>query len=261
LARSTTSSSYLSATVKQPSSNLWSFAAWVYFQALPTAGSTILSLSTKSSAVFYFGIGINWTGSMARANAFVDAGGSELDATTTASFTATNTWYLVSGTFNNTASVITAYLNGGSSGTAAISGLPGAADTIGIGALANNGNFISHSTAWIAECAIWRALLAPNEFVDMYWNRRPIGAYRTGSLWFYAPLRGLSSSLEPDVGPYGNNLTLTGPPLPAPHPPVYIPRNPLKLARPTVGSPKPLPYQVIRPLTPHGQYDRWDYFP
>jgi hypothetical protein len=262
VARSTTSSNYLSATVKQPSSNFWSFAAWVYFQTLPTASTGLIALSQKATTNAYFGIGINWTGSAARAASAIAAGGSEIDAFATSNFTATGTWYLVGGTFNSPASSCAVFLNGGSSGTAAISGIPTVCDTVGVGTLANGGGFISHTTGWIAECAIWRAILTAQEFRDMYFCGRPVGTYRPGSLFFYSPLRGLSAGTEPDLGPYRNNLTLTGPPSVAPHPPVYLPRNQLKLANPGVGSAtRPLPPRLIRPLNPHGQYDRWDYYP
>jgi hypothetical protein len=216
-------------------------------------------LSKKSSGSSYLGIGVSSIGPSA--SAFVNSGGGEVDILATT--VSANTWYLIAATFNASNETVSSYANNSNPSTNnSVGAIPTSLDTIGVGTLAFSNSFGSHITAWIAETAIWQTLLSTNEIHDMYYSRRPLSTYRQGSLWFYAPLAGLSSGFEPDLSAYSNNLALTGPPQVVPHPPVYLPRNPLRLTGRAVSSTTAfLPPRVIRPLTPHGQYDRWDYFP
>jgi hypothetical protein len=265
MARQFSSSGGYASLAAVPSGDLLTLAAWFLNTGSPSANSTIVGLGNNSTSVEYLGLGLTDTSGSYSFNGFV-GNGIEIDTNLSVTLTG-NAWHLGVVTFNLSTTIMVCYTDGGNSTSKNFSaaGPPSSLTTATLAGLLNGSSTpISRpsTSVWIGEAAIWTVLLTAKEIADMYYSRRPVGGYRANALWAYWPLRGQRGGIEQDLSGFGRHISLIGNPLVAPHPPVYLPRNPVRMANQALVIPTPpLPRQVLRPLTPHALYDRWDYFP
>ena len=138
-------------------------------------------------------------------------------ATLTTPTVGTNTWHIITGTFEASDLSRDVYLDGSdtanNAGTRSIS----APDVMSIGAKA--GDATSPFSGRIAECGIWNIELTVAEVAQLS-NFAPI-MVRPDALLLYAPLVGKNDPETDFVG--GASFTLVNTPSAAAHPPVFRP--------------------------------------
>jgi hypothetical protein len=198
-------------------------AGWFYLPSISGSAQCVISLGNSTTISRYCGVGIASVSSKYVIRGFIAPATGETDANGTVAVP-TGAWCLNAVTF--TLGTVNSYLNNTLAATNSFSGVP-TLNVATLGVVNNGGSLLARpsSIMWIGECAIWLATLTQAEIADMYFNRRPLNAYRAGSLFAYWPLRALNAVTEPDLGPYGSDIGLVGSVPSAPHPPVYLLRK------------------------------------
>jgi hypothetical protein len=195
------------------------------------AGWVNLSSSTNTVALVVCGI----NGVSTYSGVFLDSSTSKVDAQTnvsgvsfsqavSASGATVGVWAHCAATFTN--STITAYLNGGNSGSGANTVNPPSGYTVAnAGARDANSSTANFLAGSIADTAIWTVALTASEISALANGARP-NTIRPANLIFWWPLGGIQSP-EPDLSGKANNGTLTGT-APAFGPPImqFTPRWP-----------------------------------
>lgn len=193
-------------------------SAWYYPNTL-TSGQThaLASLSDNAGNEYVYLHVMEDGGSFkVGAGQRMVSGGTHANAFSTAS-PSVGTWNHAAAVFGSTTSRA-AYLDGANKGTNATNvGAAGSAYTVsGVGAFKFSGS-THHADGRIGEVAWWNVVLTDDEIEDLAAGVRP-ALIRPESLVAYWRIKGNDSPEPDEVG--SADLTLVGPPLQAPDPPM-----------------------------------------
>ncbi len=204
-------------TIPNPTGVTYSISAW-FRRASTQADAHNFYAQAEPAGNNFFGLAVGGDEKVAM---FSKAGGVSAANATTTTTTSVGVWHHCCGV-QSSATLRTAYLDGGGSGTSTESQNPGTLNTT-VGILLIGGSAFSPADGDLGEVAVWSGALSAGEVLALARGASPL-VVQPSSLLAYWPIIGVSSP-EPDRW-RGLGLTINGTVAAAgTHPPMQYPKR------------------------------------